>query len=138
MINITTRIGTLFGGLINATSAFVAGLIGSLNFTPGSSATGSITATNPATESFTFTRASTGTFVGSNGLLQTAASGVSRIDYLGKTAGHILLEPASTNLVLVGLIIVTKGLIYVKRVKKEVKLMQSLTVLKYTPFQKNL
>jgi hypothetical protein len=97
MINITTRIGTLFGGLINATSAFVAGLIGSLNFTPGSSATGSITATNPATESFTFTRASTGTFVGSNGLLQTAASGVSRIDYLGNTAGHILLEPAATN-----------------------------------------
>jgi hypothetical protein len=86
--------------LINATSAFVAGLIGSLNFTPGSSATGSITATNPDTESFTFTRASTATFVGSNGLLQTAASGVSRIDYLGNTAGHILLEPASTNLVL--------------------------------------
>jgi len=50
----------------------------------------------------TFSRASTGTFVGSNGLLQTAASGVPRFDHnptTGESLG-LLVEEARTNLVL--------------------------------------
>jgi hypothetical protein len=48
----------------------------------------------------TFSRASTGTFVGSNGLLQTAASGVPRFDHnptTGESLG-LLVEEARTNL----------------------------------------
>jgi len=47
----------------------------------------------------TFSRASTGTFVGSNGLLQTAASGISRFDHnptTGESLG-LLVEEARTN-----------------------------------------
>jgi len=47
----------------------------------------------------TFTRASTGTFVGSNGLIQTAASGVPRFDFhptTGESLG-LLMEEARTN-----------------------------------------
>jgi hypothetical protein len=50
----------------------------------------------------TFTRASTATFVGSNGLIQTAASGVSRFDHnpsTGESLG-LLVEEARTNLLL--------------------------------------
>jgi len=50
----------------------------------------------------TFSRASTGTFVGSNGLLQTAASGISRFDHnptTGESLG-LLVEEARTNLLL--------------------------------------
>jgi hypothetical protein len=50
----------------------------------------------------TFTRASTGTFVGSNGLIQTAASGVPRFDHnptTGESLG-LLVEEARTNLLL--------------------------------------
>jgi hypothetical protein len=49
----------------------------------------------------TFTRASSGTFVGSNGLIQTAASGVPRFDHdpaTGESLG-LLVEEARTNLV---------------------------------------
>ena len=48
----------------------------------------------------TFSRASTGTFVGSNGLIQTAASGVPRFDHNGATGGSLglLVEEARTNL----------------------------------------
>ena len=49
----------------------------------------------------TFSRASTGTFVGSNGLIQTAASGVPRFDHnpaTGESLG-LLVEEARTNLV---------------------------------------
>jgi hypothetical protein len=49
----------------------------------------------------TFTRASTGTFVGSNGLIQSAASGVPRFDHnptTGESLG-LLVEEARTNLV---------------------------------------
>ena len=51
---------------------------------------------NTATGDFDFTRATTATRVGPNGLIQNVASGLPRIDFLGGT-GHILLEPASTN-----------------------------------------
>jgi hypothetical protein len=47
----------------------------------------------------TFTRASTGTFVGSNGLIQTAASGAARFDHnpaTGESLG-LLVEEARTN-----------------------------------------
>ena len=50
----------------------------------------------------TFTRASTATFVGSNGLIQTAASGVARFDHdpaTGESLG-LLIEEARTNLML--------------------------------------
>jgi len=50
----------------------------------------------------TFTRASTGTFVGSNGLIQTAASGAPRFDHnptTGESLG-LLVEEARTNLLL--------------------------------------
>jgi hypothetical protein len=50
----------------------------------------------------TFSRTSTGTFVGSNGLIQTAASGVPRFDHnpaTGESLG-LLVEEARTNLVL--------------------------------------
>jgi hypothetical protein len=49
----------------------------------------------------TFSRASTGTFVGSNGLIQTAASGAARFDHnpaTGESLG-LLMEEARTNLV---------------------------------------
>jgi hypothetical protein len=48
----------------------------------------------------TYTRASTGTFVGSNGLIQTAASGVARFDHDGATGESLglLVEEARTNL----------------------------------------
>jgi hypothetical protein len=50
----------------------------------------------------TFTRASTGTFVGSNGLIQTAASGAARFDHnptTGESLG-LLVEESRTNLLL--------------------------------------
>jgi hypothetical protein len=46
---------------------------------------------------FDFTRASNGTFVNKSGLIETAASGVPRIDFLGNTSGALLLEPQRTN-----------------------------------------
>lgn len=47
----------------------------------------------------TFSRASTGTFVGSNGLIQTAASGVPRFGHNGATGESLglLVEEAKTN-----------------------------------------
>lgn len=47
---------------------------------------------------FDFTRDTIGTYVDSDGLIKTAASGEARIDYLGNTNGHLLLEPSRTNL----------------------------------------
>jgi hypothetical protein len=48
----------------------------------------------------TFSRASTGTFVGSDGLIQTAASGVPRFDHTGATGESLglLVEEARTNI----------------------------------------
>ena len=55
---------------------------------------------NSATDLITFTRASGGTFLGSNGLLQTAANNVPRIEYdaTGAVKG-LLIEEARTNIV---------------------------------------
>jgi len=48
---------------------------------------------------FDFTRDSTATYVDSDGLIKTAGQGEARIDYLDNADGHLLLEPARTNLV---------------------------------------
>ena len=48
---------------------------------------------------FDFTRASNGTFVNKSGLIETAANGVPRIDFLGNTKGALLLEPQRSNLI---------------------------------------
>ena len=47
---------------------------------------------------FDFTRASNGTFINKSGLIETAANGVPRINFLGNTKGALLLEPQRTNL----------------------------------------
>ena len=47
---------------------------------------------------FDFTRASTATYVDSDGLIKTARNGEARIDYTDSTDGALLLEPARTNL----------------------------------------
>lgn len=47
---------------------------------------------------FDFTRASTATYVDSDGLIKTAKQGEARIDYTDNTDGHLLLEPSRTNL----------------------------------------
>jgi hypothetical protein len=46
---------------------------------------------------FQVDRISSGTYVGRNGLIQTAASNEPRIDFLSNTKGHLLLEPQRTN-----------------------------------------
>ncbi len=51
---------------------------------------------NTTTGDFNFTRATTATRINSSGLIESVASGLPRIDFLGGT-GQILLEPASTN-----------------------------------------
>jgi len=48
---------------------------------------------------FDFTRASTATYVDSDGLIKTARNGEARIDYTDSTDGALLLEPARTNLI---------------------------------------
>ena len=48
---------------------------------------------------FDFSRGSTATYVGRDGLIASAASGVPRIDFTNDTKGHLLLEPSTTNLV---------------------------------------
>ena len=47
---------------------------------------------------FDFSRGSTATYVGRDGLIASAASGVPRIDFTNDTKGHLLLEPSRTNL----------------------------------------
>ena len=46
---------------------------------------------------FDFTRASTATYVDSDGLIKTAGNGEARIDYTDSTDGALLLEPARSN-----------------------------------------
>jgi hypothetical protein len=53
---------------------------------------------NTIADDFTFTRASSATYVDSGGVIQTVSSNVPRIDY-STGEGAFLLEPASTNLV---------------------------------------
>ena len=48
---------------------------------------------------FDFTRGSTATYVGRDGLIASAASGVPRIDFTNDTKGHLLLEMSTTNLI---------------------------------------
>ena len=48
---------------------------------------------------FDFSRGSTATYVGRDGLIASAASGVPRIDFTNDTKGHLLLEPQRTNLI---------------------------------------
>ena len=48
---------------------------------------------------FDFSRGTTATFVGEDGLIQESAIDVPRIDFADDTTGHLLLEPQSTNLV---------------------------------------
>ena len=51
---------------------------------------------NTTTGDFTFTRGTAATRVNSNGLIESVASGLPRIDFLGGT-GQVLLEPATIN-----------------------------------------
>ena len=49
---------------------------------------------------FDFSRGSYCNFyVGKDGLIASAASGVPRIDFTNDTKGHLLLEPSTTNLI---------------------------------------
>jgi uncharacterized protein YmfQ (DUF2313 family) len=48
-----------------------------------------------------FSRASTGTYIGADGLLHTAAANVPRVDY-SQGFGALLIEPAATNFVVSG------------------------------------
>ena len=48
---------------------------------------------------FDFSRGTTATFVGEDGLIQESAIDVPRIDFTDDTTGHLLLEPQSTNLI---------------------------------------
>ena len=47
---------------------------------------------------FDFTRASTATYVDSDGLIKTSRNGEARIDYTDSSDGALLLEPSRTNL----------------------------------------
>lgn len=66
-----------------------------LNFATNKSLIDSVSGNNL----ISFSRASTGTFVGSNGLIQTAASGVPRFDHdpLTNESRGLLVEQSSTN-----------------------------------------
>lgn len=48
---------------------------------------------------FDFTRASTATYVDSDGLIKTSRNGEARIDYTDSTDGALLLEPSRSNLI---------------------------------------
>ena len=48
---------------------------------------------------FTFSRASTGTRVNKDGLIETMGQDIARIDYTDSADGVLLLEPSSTNLI---------------------------------------
>ena len=50
-------------------------------------------------DELTFTRASSGTIVNAEGLIESVASGIPRVDYLTNTNGSLLLEPQRTNLI---------------------------------------
>jgi hypothetical protein len=69
---------------------------------PSGYKSGKIYAQKPLTTDgqLTFTRASTATRVNASGLIETVASGVPRLDYLGSTCPKLLLEPQRTNIAL--------------------------------------
>jgi hypothetical protein len=73
----------------------------SLVVVPSGYKSGKIYAQKPLTTDgqLTFTRASTATRVNASGLIESVASGVPRLDYLGSTCPKLLLEPQRSNLV---------------------------------------
>jgi len=72
----------------------------SLVVVPSGYKSGKIYAQKPLTTDgqLTFSRASTATRVNASGLIETVASNVPRLDYLGSTCPKLLLEPQRTNL----------------------------------------
>jgi hypothetical protein len=56
--------------------------------------------TGTGTGAATFSRASSGTYIDVNGVLQTAASNVPRFDYNAQSNAGVLIEPQATNLLL--------------------------------------
>jgi hypothetical protein len=72
----------------------------SLVVVPSGYKSGKIYAQKPLTTDgqLTFTRASTATRVNASGLIESVASGVPRLDYLGSSCPKILLEPQRSNL----------------------------------------
>ncbi len=73
--------------------------LASLVVVPSGYKSGKIYAQKPLTTDgqLTFTRASTATRVNASGLIETVASGVPRLDYLGSTCPRLLLEPQRTS-----------------------------------------
>jgi hypothetical protein len=71
----------------------------SLVVVPSGYKSGKIYAQKPLTTDgqLTFTRASTATRVNASGLIETVASGVPRLDYLGSSCPKLQLEPQRTN-----------------------------------------
>jgi hypothetical protein len=73
--------------------------LASVVLVPSGYKSGKIYAQKPLTTDgqLTFTRASTATRVNASGLIESVASGVPRLDYLGSTCPKLLLEPQRTN-----------------------------------------
>jgi hypothetical protein len=73
----------------------------SLVVVPSGYKSGKIYAQKPLTTDgqLTFTRASTATRVNASGLIETVASGVPRLDYLGSSCPKLQLEPQRSNIV---------------------------------------
>jgi hypothetical protein len=75
--------------------------LASLVVVPSGYKSGKIYAQKPLTTDgqLTFSRASTATRVNASGLIETVASNVPRLDYLGSSCPRLLLEPQRTNLI---------------------------------------
>jgi hypothetical protein len=73
--------------------------LASLVVVPSGYKSGKVYAQKPLTTDgqLAFTRASTATRVNASGLIETVASGVPRLDYLGSSCPKILLEPQRSN-----------------------------------------
>jgi len=82
--------------------------LASLVVVPSGYKSGKVYAQKPLTTDgqLAFTRASTATRVNASGLIETVASGVPRLDYLGSTCPRLLLEPQRTNFLLNNLSII--------------------------------
>jgi hypothetical protein len=74
--------------------------LASLVVVPSGVKAGKVYAQKPMTTDgqLTFSRASTATRVNASGLIETVASNVPRLDYLGSSCPRLLLEPQRTNL----------------------------------------
>jgi hypothetical protein len=75
--------------------------LASLVVVPSGVKAGKVYAQKPMTTDgqLTFSRASTATRVNASGLIETVASNVPRLDYLGSSCPRLLLEPQRTNLI---------------------------------------